>query len=117
MSKLNNYTFIDLVSLANSLLARVPRATPISSFSQINAKFFVFLFEALFGETLPGSSLAVAVNTDPVSTSVFVFESADVIRSPKTKAEEAHNVQSAIDTLSLDIINTSLSHLRSDEAK
>ena len=41
------------------------------------------------------------------------FDFVDVFKNARTKAEEAHNVQSVIDTLSLDIINTSLSHLRS----
>ena len=36
----------------------------------------------------------------------------DAIPAPASKAEEAHNVQAVIDTLSLDILNTSLSHLR-----
>ena len=54
----------------------------------------------LYSACLPQTSCMLIV---PVDT--------DVIRHPKTREDEVHNCQAVIDTLSMDVLNTSLSHI------
>ena len=56
--------------------------------SQLNAAFYVLLYEGLFAEPLP-----------------------DAVSLPNRREDEIHNVQMVIDTLSLDKLNTSMSHI------
>lgn len=77
-----------IVSQANTLLEQLNSGSPISCVEDINSQVYVTLFEGLCGEQLNG-----------------------IIRSPVTKEDEIHNVQTVIDTLAADILHTSLLHI------
>lgn len=77
-----------IVRQANTLLEQLNSGSPISCVEDINAQVYVTLFEGLCGEQLNG-----------------------IIRSPVTKEDEIHNVQTVIDTLAADVLHTSLLHI------
>lgn len=77
-----------IVSQANTLLEQLNSGSPISCVEDINAEVYVTLFEGLCGEKLNG-----------------------IIRSPVTKEDEIHNVQTVIDTLAAEVLHTSLLHI------
>ena len=77
-----------LVCLANAILSQCHVDRVVHSFAEIDVDLFVMAFEALAGEKLE-----------------------DIFRPPKTEEERVHNAQVVIDSLSMDILHTSLSHV------
>jgi hypothetical protein len=82
------YNVSEIIELANSLLDKLPGSRRVMGMSDLNAQFYVLLYEGLFAELLP-----------------------DAITPPSSREDEIHNVQMVIDTLSLDKLNTSMSHI------
>lgn len=78
----------EIIVLANEMLEKLHMSSKICSFRDINASVFVTLFEGLCAETLP-----------------------DVIRHPRTKKDEVHNVNLVIEALSSNVLSMSLSHI------
>ncbi|KAG9468091.1 hypothetical protein GDO78_013765 [Eleutherodactylus coqui] len=78
----------DWVAVANSLLSKCHVALPVGELQQCDARFFVTLYEAILGEKVP-----------------------DFIADSRTLEDDAHNVQSVIDSLALDYLQVSLSHI------
>ncbi|XP_067126384.1 centrosomal protein of 95 kDa-like isoform X1 [Centruroides vittatus] len=77
------------IELTNHLIVLCNLTFPrISSLSDIKSQLLVLLFKKITGVVLH-----------------------DLIKEPKTIEDEAHNIQMIIDTLSLDILNISLSHI------
>ncbi|KAM4031597.1 centrosomal protein of 95 kDa isoform 2-T2 [Anomaloglossus baeobatrachus] len=79
---------VDCVTVARSLRGRCHLQLPLADLTHCDARFFVALYEAILGEQVPD----------------FVADS----RSPE---DDAHNVQSVIDSLALDYLQVSLSHI------
>ena len=77
-----------LVCLANAILSQCHVDRVVESFVEIDVDLFVTVFEALAGERLN-----------------------DVFRPAATEDERVHNAQVVIDSLSMDILHTSLSHV------
>ena len=76
------------ISLANAILTQCHVDRVVADFADIDVDFFVTAFEALAGERLD-----------------------DICRSAPTDEERVHNAQVVIDSLSMDILHTSLSHV------
>lgn len=77
------------IELTNHLIILCNLTFPrVSSLSDINSQLFTLLFETITGLVLH-----------------------DLIPEPRSIEDEAHNIQTVIDTLSLDILNISLSHI------
>ncbi|KAM3921295.1 centrosomal protein of 95 kDa isoform 2-T2 [Leptodactylus fuscus] len=78
----------DWVTIANSLVTRCHINLQVAELRHCDARFFVALYEAILGEKVP-----------------------DFIPDSHTPEDDAHNVQSVIDSLALDYLQVSLSHI------
>ncbi|XP_068118343.1 centrosomal protein of 95 kDa isoform X2 [Hyperolius riggenbachi] len=78
----------DWVSIANSLLNRCHVDLQVTDLKQCDAHVFVSLYEAILGEKVP-----------------------DFIADSHSPEDDAHNIQSVIDSLALDYLQVSLSHV------
>ncbi|XP_006816335.1 centrosomal protein of 95 kDa-like [Saccoglossus kowalevskii] len=78
------------VDLANELLAKF-HLTVITSLSEFIPANFIVLYEGILGDSLPG-----------------------LIQNPITREDEIHNTQKVIDSLSIDVLRTDLSHITAD---
>lgn len=76
------------VDVANDLLSRCNANLRLRKLSECSADVFITLYENILGETVP-----------------------DYIASPCSQEDDVHNVQSVIDSLSLDYLQISLSHI------
>uniref|UniRef100_A0A096MH07 Centrosomal protein 95 n=1 Tax=Poecilia formosa TaxID=48698 RepID=A0A096MH07_POEFO len=76
------------VDVANNLLSRCNVNLKLSTLSECGPDVFVTLYETILGETVP-----------------------DYIASANSQEDDVHNVQSVIDSLSLDYLQISLSHI------
>ncbi|XP_032823081.1 centrosomal protein of 95 kDa isoform X2 [Petromyzon marinus] len=76
------------VRVANELLRRCHVNLRVRRLAECDANVFVAIYEATLGEKVP-----------------------DSIAVPKSKEDDAHNVQSIIDSLALDYLQISLSHI------
>ncbi|NXD63798.1 CEP95 protein, partial [Eolophus roseicapillus] len=79
---------IDWVSVANDLLRSCHINQHIKHLSECGADVFVRLYESILRETVP-----------------------DLIATPRSQEDDAHNVQAVIDSLALDYLQVSLSHI------
>ncbi|NXQ25480.1 CEP95 protein, partial [Alaudala cheleensis] len=79
---------IDWVDVANDLLKTCHINQHIKHLSECGADVFVHLYESILGEKVP-----------------------DFIASPRSQEDDAHNVQAVIDSLALDYLQVSLSHI------
>ncbi|NXF08386.1 CEP95 protein, partial [Smithornis capensis] len=79
---------IDWVGVANNLLRSCHINQHIKHLSECGADVFVRLYEAILGEKVP-----------------------DFIATPRSQEDDAHNVQAVIDSLALDYLQVSLSHI------
>ncbi|XP_075025603.1 centrosomal protein of 95 kDa isoform X5 [Calonectris borealis] len=82
----------DWVDVANDLLRSCHINQHIKHLSECGADVFVHLYESILGEKVP-----------------------DFIATPRSQEDDAHNVQAVIDSLALDYLQVSLSHI-TDEA-
>ncbi|KAM8797040.1 centrosomal protein of 95 kDa [Eudromia elegans] len=78
----------DWVDIANDLLRRCHINQQIKQLSECGADVFVCLYESILGEKVP-----------------------DFIATPRSQEDDAHNVQAVIDSLALDYLQVSLSHI------
>ncbi|XP_066056431.1 centrosomal protein of 95 kDa isoform X4 [Chamaea fasciata] len=78
----------DWVDVANDLLRTCHINKHIKHLSECGADVFVHLYESILGEEVP-----------------------DFIASPRSQEDDAHNVQAIIDSLALDYLQVSLSHI------
>ncbi|XP_072539511.1 centrosomal protein of 95 kDa-like isoform X2 [Salminus brasiliensis] len=78
----------DWVDVANDLLCKCHINLRLQRLTDCDANVFVALYEALLGEKVP-----------------------DYIAVPKCQEDDIHNVQSVIDSLALDYLQISLSHI------
>ncbi|KAM9281283.1 centrosomal protein of 95 kDa [Morus bassanus] len=78
----------DWVDVANDLLRSCHINQHIKHLSECGADVFVHLYESILGEEVP-----------------------DFIATPRSQEDDAHNVQSVIDSLALDYLQVSLSHI------
>ncbi|XP_031145392.1 centrosomal protein of 95 kDa isoform X2 [Sander lucioperca] len=78
----------DWVDVANDLLSKCPINLRLSKLTDCDANVFIALYENILGEKVP-----------------------DYIAAPCSQEDDAHNVQSVIDSLSLDYLQISLSHI------
>ncbi|XP_008420240.1 centrosomal protein of 95 kDa isoform X2 [Poecilia reticulata] len=76
------------VDVANNLLSRCNINLKLSTLSECGPDVFVTLYKTILGETVP-----------------------DYIASANSQEDDVHNVQSVIDSLSLDYLQISLSHI------
>ncbi|NXI40019.1 CEP95 protein, partial [Galbula dea] len=76
------------VDVANDLLRSCHINQHIKHLSECGADVFVRLYESILGEKVP-----------------------DFIASPRSQEDDAHNVQAVIDSLALDYLQVSLSHI------
>ncbi|KAM6939541.1 centrosomal protein of 95 kDa-like [Xenentodon cancila] len=76
------------VEVANDLLSKCHISLRLRKLTDCNADVFIALYENIFGEKVP-----------------------DYIAAPCSQEEDVHNVQSVIDSLSLDYLQISLSHI------
>ncbi|NWX40262.1 CEP95 protein, partial [Steatornis caripensis] len=79
---------IDWVDVANDLLRSCHVNQHIKRLSECGADVFVHLYESILGEKVP-----------------------DLIATPRSQEDDAHNVQAVIDSLALDYLQVSLSHI------
>ncbi|NXV45737.1 CEP95 protein, partial [Uria aalge] len=79
---------IDWVGVANDLLRSCHINQHIKHLSECGADVFVHLYESVLGEKVP-----------------------DFIATPRSQEDDAHNVQAVIDSLALDYLQVSLSHI------
>ncbi|NXW01068.1 CEP95 protein, partial [Fregetta grallaria] len=79
---------IDWVDVANDLLRSCHINQHIKHLSECGADVFVHLYESILGEKVP-----------------------DFIATPRSQEDDAHNVQAVIDSLALDYLQVSLSHI------
>ncbi|NWI51251.1 CEP95 protein, partial [Calyptomena viridis] len=79
---------LDWVDVANDLLRSCHINHHITHLSECGADVFVHLYEAILGEKVP-----------------------DFIATPRSQEDDAHNVQAVIDSLALDYLQVSLSHI------
>ncbi|NXT56497.1 CEP95 protein, partial [Pluvianellus socialis] len=79
---------IDWVDVANDLLRTCHINRHITHLSECGADVFVHLYESILGEKVP-----------------------DFIATPRSQEDDAHNVQAVIDSLALDYLQVSLSHI------
>ncbi|XP_067914572.1 centrosomal protein of 95 kDa-like isoform X2 [Heterodontus francisci] len=78
----------DWVTVANNLLRKCQINQRVTKLCECDAGVFIALYEAILGEKVP-----------------------DYIATPKTQEDDAHNVQAVIDSLALDYLQISLSHI------
>ncbi|NXR88373.1 CEP95 protein, partial [Hypocryptadius cinnamomeus] len=78
----------DWVDVANDLLRTCHINQHIKHLSECGADLFVHLYESILGEKVP-----------------------DFIATPRSQEDDAHNVQAVIDSLALDYLQVSLSHI------
>ncbi|XP_033985038.1 centrosomal protein of 95 kDa-like isoform X2 [Trematomus bernacchii] len=78
----------DWVEVANDLLSKCAINLRLRKLTDCDANVFIALYENILGEKVP-----------------------DYIAAPCSQEDEAHNVQSVIDSLSLDYLQISLSHI------
>ncbi|OWK58261.1 Centrosomal protein [Lonchura striata] len=78
----------DWVDVANDLLRTCHINQHIKHLSECGADLFVCLYESILGEKVP-----------------------DFIATPRSQEDDAHNVQAVIDSLALDYLQVSLSHI------
>ncbi|NXH70589.1 CEP95 protein, partial [Hydrobates tethys] len=78
----------DWVDVANDLLRSCHISQHIKRLSECGPDVFVCLYESILGEKVP-----------------------DFIATPKSQEDDAHNVQAVIDSLALDYLQVSLSHI------
>ncbi|XP_053850387.1 centrosomal protein of 95 kDa isoform X1 [Vidua macroura] len=78
----------DWVDVANDLLRTCQINQHIKHLSECGADLFVRLYESILGEKVP-----------------------DFIATPRSQEDDAHNVQAVIDSLALDYLQVSLSHI------
>ncbi|XP_051851244.1 centrosomal protein of 95 kDa isoform X2 [Antechinus flavipes] len=76
------------VAIANKLLLKCHICLRIESLSECDANVFITLYHSILGEVVP-----------------------DLITVPKNQEDHAHNVQAIIDSLALDYLQVSLSHI------
>ncbi|XP_043859623.1 centrosomal protein of 95 kDa [Dromiciops gliroides] len=76
------------VAIANNLLLKCHICLRIQSLSECDANVFITLYHSILGEVVP-----------------------DLITNPKNQEDHAHNVQAIIDSLALDYLQVSLSHI------
>uniref|UniRef100_A0A8C7ZJ37 DUF5745 domain-containing protein n=1 Tax=Oryzias sinensis TaxID=183150 RepID=A0A8C7ZJ37_9TELE len=76
------------VDVANDLLRQCHLSLRLRDMTDCNADVFVSLYENILGEKVP-----------------------DYIAVPCSQEDDVHNVQSVIDSLSLDYLQISLSHI------
>ncbi|NWV58576.1 CEP95 protein, partial [Malurus elegans] len=79
---------IDWVDVANDLLRSCRINHHIKHLSECGADVFVHLYESILEEKVP-----------------------DLIATPRSQEDDAHNVQAVIDSLALDFLQVSLSHI------
>ncbi|NXW28350.1 CEP95 protein, partial [Phaetusa simplex] len=79
---------IDWVGVANDLLRSCHINQHIKHLSECGADVFVHLYESILGEKVP-----------------------DFIATPRSQEDDAHNIQAVIDSLALDYLQVSLSHI------
>ncbi|KAM6317695.1 LOW QUALITY PROTEIN: centrosomal protein of 95 kDa [Podargus strigoides] len=82
------YFLIDWVDVANDLFRNCHINQRIKHLSECSADVFVHLYESILGEKVP-----------------------DFIATPRSQEDDAHNVQAVIDSLALDYLQVSLSHI------
>ncbi|XP_013808543.1 centrosomal protein of 95 kDa isoform X1 [Apteryx mantelli] len=78
----------DWVDIANDLLRSCHINQHIKQLSECGADVFVRLYESILGEKVP-----------------------DFIATPRSQEDDAHNIQAVIDSLALDYLQVSLSHI------
>ncbi|XP_061867018.1 centrosomal protein of 95 kDa isoform X2 [Colius striatus] len=78
----------DWVDVANDLLRSCHIKLHVKHLSECGADVFVHLYESILGEKVP-----------------------DFIATPRSQEDDAHNVQAIIDSLALDYLQVSLSHI------
>ncbi|XP_075946434.1 centrosomal protein of 95 kDa-like isoform X2 [Anarhichas minor] len=78
----------DWVDVANDLLSKCPIKLRLRKLTDCDANVFIALYENILGEKVP-----------------------DYIAAPCSQEDNVHNVQSVIDSLSLDYLQISLSHI------
>ncbi|NWR82297.1 CEP95 protein, partial [Furnarius figulus] len=78
----------DWVDIANELFRSCHINQQIKHLSECGADVFVHLYESILGEKVP-----------------------DFIATPRSQEDDAHNVQAVIDSLALDYLQVSLSHI------
>uniref|UniRef100_A0A669Q965 Centrosomal protein 95 n=1 Tax=Phasianus colchicus TaxID=9054 RepID=A0A669Q965_PHACC len=78
----------DWVEVANDLLRSCHVNQHVKRLSECGADVFVCLYESILGEKVP-----------------------DFIATPRSQEDDAHNVQAVIDSLALDYLQVSLSHI------
>ncbi|XP_061085285.1 centrosomal protein of 95 kDa-like isoform X2 [Conger conger] len=78
----------DWVDVANDLLSKCHINLRLRKVTDCDANVFVALYEAILGEKVP-----------------------DYIAAPRSQEDDIHNVQSVIDSLALDYLQISLSHI------
>ncbi|XP_076871999.1 LOW QUALITY PROTEIN: centrosomal protein of 95 kDa-like [Brachyhypopomus gauderio] len=78
----------DWVYVANDLLCKCHINLTLQKITDCDASVFVALYEAILGEKVP-----------------------DYISVPKSQEDDIHNIQSVIDSLALDYLQISLSHI------
>ncbi|XP_074080877.1 centrosomal protein of 95 kDa [Macrotis lagotis] len=76
------------VAVANNLLLKCHIYLRIQSLSECDANVFITLYHSILGEVVP-----------------------DLITIPKNQEDDAHNIQAIIDSLALDYLQVSLSHI------
>uniref|UniRef100_A0A7M4DWJ3 Centrosomal protein 95 n=1 Tax=Crocodylus porosus TaxID=8502 RepID=A0A7M4DWJ3_CROPO len=79
---------VEWVDIANDLLMKCHINLHIKKLLECDANVFVHLYESILGEKVP-----------------------DYITAPRTQEDDAHNVQAIIDSLALDYLQVSLSHI------
>lgn len=78
----------DWVDVANELLSKCHLNLKLRKLTDCDANIFITLYESILGEKVP-----------------------DYIANPRCQEDDTHNVQSVIDSLSLDYLQISLSHI------
>ncbi|KAM6245305.1 centrosomal protein of 95 kDa, partial [Porphyrio hochstetteri] len=82
------YLLTDWVGVANDLLRSCHINQRIKHLAECGAEVFVRLYESILGEKVP-----------------------DFIATPRSQEDDAHNIQAVIDSLALDYLQVSLSHI------
>uniref|UniRef100_A0A8C0GAT4 Centrosomal protein 95 n=1 Tax=Chelonoidis abingdonii TaxID=106734 RepID=A0A8C0GAT4_CHEAB len=83
-----NFFLIEWVDVTNDLLMKCHINLHVTKLTECGANVFVGLYESILGEKVP-----------------------DFIASPRSQEDDAHNVQAVIDSLALDYLQVSLSHI------
>uniref|UniRef100_A0A7N5JMQ2 Centrosomal protein 95 n=1 Tax=Ailuropoda melanoleuca TaxID=9646 RepID=A0A7N5JMQ2_AILME len=76
------------ITVANNLLLKCHIHLRIREIEDCDANVFIALYQSILGEKVP-----------------------DLIAIPRSQEDEAHNVQAVIDSLALDYLQVSLSHI------